>query len=686
MATAGAASQAPPAKVSPTEDAVEVHEKATSSVLKVPLESPTPESHPGERSALTADQQAKLDWLLAKVKTWTEIPSTKGKAGPLTDNDRFWLTRDCLLRYLRATKWHEKESEKRLLATLTWRREYGVDDLTFDHISPENETGKQVLLGYDNQCRPCHYLFPGRQNTPASPRQVQHLVFMVERVIDLMPPQQEALSLLIDFTPSKTRSYTAPGLGIAREVLSILQNHYPERLGKALIVHTPWAINVFFKLISPFIDPHTKEKLKFNDDMTKYVPAEQLVTEFKGNLEFEYNHASYWPALQELCRKKHDARWQRWVAGGQQIFELEDYLTGHLEVVTTPGAFPVITMSAAASTTTTTKAWAYTKRGLPRAALQLTTTHPLPAAFPPPGPAAAEEWLLIRVSYAALNPGDAVVMAFLPAVFRSAKTTVPCYDLVGTVLDVWTPPPPSSSSPSTTPTPAPAAPALRFRPGDTAIGFLVVAHMLRSGSGALQGTVALPAKYAVRLPSNRVPRDAAGLLLTACTAAEMITAATPAPAEAKLRRVVDYTQHANLADELARRYGQFDAVIDAFGDQALYKSCARILKPGGVYSAAGVHSATFSLWAVLKVGLTLAANALWPRTKWLGGTGRTWKAASMMDPGVELMERVVGLLGEGKLRVAVDSEWPFDKALDAFDVLLSGRARGKILIKVNDDE
>lgn len=387
MATAGAASQAPPTKDSPTEDAVEVHEKATSSVLKVPLESPTPESHSSERPALTADQQTKLDWLLAKVKAWTEIPSTKGKAGPLTDNDRFWLTRDCLLRYLRATKWHEKESEKRLLATLTWRREYGVDDLTFDHISPENETGKQVLLGYDNQCRPCHYLFPGRQNTPPSPRQVQHLVFMVERVIDLMPPQQEALSLLIDFTPSKTRSYTAPGLGIAREVLNILQNHYPERLGKALIVHTPWAINFFFKLISPFIDPHTREKLKFNDDMTKYVPAEQLVTEFKGNLEFGYDHASYWPALQELCRKKHDARWQRWVAGGQQICELEDYLTGHLEVGVA-GAKPIEATEPPSETAETTS-----ETGVAAKPAEAAEPSPVPAAVAATEPvaAAAEE-------------------------------------------------------------------------------------------------------------------------------------------------------------------------------------------------------------------------------------------------------------------------------------------------------
>jgi hypothetical protein len=222
-----------------------VQEKGSGPV-KVPLPAPLPGCRPKEQAALTADQQAKYDWLLAQVKSWTSIPSTtaggKGKSeagvAPLSDSEKQWLTRECLLRYLKATKWHQKESEKRLLDTLAWRREYGVETaLTPEHISPENETGKQILVGYDNEGHPCHYLNPGRQNTEPSPRQVQHLVFMLERVIDLMPPGQEKLALLINFKSSKSRTNTAPGIGLAREVLHILQTHYPERLGKALIIN-----------------------------------------------------------------------------------------------------------------------------------------------------------------------------------------------------------------------------------------------------------------------------------------------------------------------------------------------------------------------------------------------------------------------------------------------------------------
>jgi len=66
--------------------------------------------------------------------------------------------------------------------------------------------------------------------------------------------------------------------------------------------------------------------------MTQYVPVEQLWTEYPGGkLEFEYDHSLYWPALVKLAKDRREARKARWVAGGKQVGELEDYLNGPLE-------------------------------------------------------------------------------------------------------------------------------------------------------------------------------------------------------------------------------------------------------------------------------------------------------------------------------------------------------------------
>ena len=90
----------------------------------------------------------------------------------------------------------------------------------------------------------------------------------------------------------------------------------------------PWIVNGFFKLISPFIDPLTKEKLKFNEDMRQHAPPEQLWNEFQGDLEFEYEHSIYWPALMQVCQEKRREKKERWVTAGKHYGESEHYLKG----------------------------------------------------------------------------------------------------------------------------------------------------------------------------------------------------------------------------------------------------------------------------------------------------------------------------------------------------------------------
>ena len=150
---------------------------------------------------------------------------------------------------------------------------------------------------------------------------------MLDRTIDMLPPGQENACLIINFT--STGGGKIPTVGQARAVLNILQNHNPERLGRALISETPWYVNTFFKLISPFIDPVTREKMKFNEDLKLWVPKGNLWKHAKGGeLNFEYEHPVYWAALEKQVKEKREAFRQRWIEGGSRIGEHEEYLRG----------------------------------------------------------------------------------------------------------------------------------------------------------------------------------------------------------------------------------------------------------------------------------------------------------------------------------------------------------------------
>lgn len=119
-----------------------------------------------------------------------------------------------------------------------------------------------------------------------------------ERAKDLMPPGQESLVILIDYkrttlrtNPSiSTASKVSRGssvlvaeVNVCGQVLTILQHHYVETLGRGLVVNLPFLLNFFYKGISPFLDPITRDKVRayivFFLRMTQYLHADPFQPE-----------------------------------------------------------------------------------------------------------------------------------------------------------------------------------------------------------------------------------------------------------------------------------------------------------------------------------------------------------------------------------------------------------------------
>lgn len=311
--------------------------KSLENAVYVPFDRPSEKSKvPKDRELTEEQKQMYIDvykhFINPDIKVGQSEQQQRNKETDkftsLSEADKAWLTRECFFRYLRATKWVLKDCLERIELTLAWRREFGIDKNFEDEnkvngklVSNENATGKQVVLGYDNDARPCLYLKPGRQNTKTSVVQVQHLVYMLERVIDFMPSGQDSLALLIDFKPTDVGISTGkiPPMGTGRQVLHILQTHYPERLGKSLLCNIPLLGWTFLKIIHPFIDPLTREKLVFDQPFPDYVPTEQLDKEVGGDVNFVYEHDKYWPELIKLADEKKSKYVKRFEKFGSKV-------------------------------------------------------------------------------------------------------------------------------------------------------------------------------------------------------------------------------------------------------------------------------------------------------------------------------------------------------------------------------
>ena len=145
-----------------------------------------------------------------------------------------------------------------------------------------------------------------------------------------MPPGQESLVIIVDYKSTTLR--TNPSISVARKVLHILQQHYVETLGRAIVVNLPMLLSFFYKGISPFLDPVTRDKvglvnytdkiisngqknhayqMRFNPDLFELIPKSQLDADFGGEHTYEFDAQSYWDQIVAYVNNAYSSRKRR---------------------------------------------------------------------------------------------------------------------------------------------------------------------------------------------------------------------------------------------------------------------------------------------------------------------------------------------------------------------------------------
>ncbi|KVI02830.1 hypothetical protein Ccrd_018868 [Cynara cardunculus var. scolymus] len=214
------------------------------------------------------------------------IKDLRAAMGPLSGHALKFCTDACLRRYLVARNWNLEKAKKMLEETLEWRSNYKPEEIRWHEVANEGETGKVSRANFVDRCgRPVLIMRPGKQNA----------------ILNL-PEGQEQMSWLIDFSGYSMNASNIQ-LKTTRDILNVLQNHYPERLAIVVLYNPPKIFQAFYKVVSYFIDPKTHQKIKFvypNDKasteiMKSYFDTENLPSEFGGNpgLTLKYDHEEF---------------------------------------------------------------------------------------------------------------------------------------------------------------------------------------------------------------------------------------------------------------------------------------------------------------------------------------------------------------------------------------------------------
>ncbi|XP_060168817.1 uncharacterized protein LOC132599459 [Lycium barbarum] len=169
-----------------------------------------------------------------------------------------------LRRFLRARDLDIEKAAAMFLKYHKWRQSFvPKGSISVCEIPNEIAQNKMFMQGVDKQGCPIAVVFGGRhiQNKLGGLEEFKRfIVFALDKLCARTSPGREKFTIIADlqgfgYCNSDVRAYLA--------ALSIVQDCYPERLGKVLLVHVPYLFCTLWKILYPFIDNNTKKKIMF---------------------------------------------------------------------------------------------------------------------------------------------------------------------------------------------------------------------------------------------------------------------------------------------------------------------------------------------------------------------------------------------------------------------------------------
>ncbi|XP_065852789.1 uncharacterized protein [Euphorbia lathyris] len=168
-------------------------------------------------------------------------------------------------RFLRARELDIEKASTLFLKYLSWKRSIMPNGyISPSEIPTELGQNKLFLQGVDKSNRPIVVVFgakhiPYKGNLDEFKRFV---LFTLGRIFARMPPGQEQFIAIGDiegwgYTHCDIRAYLA--------AITIMQDFFPERLHKFVIVHAPYIFMTAWKVVYPIIDSKVKKKIVFVD-------------------------------------------------------------------------------------------------------------------------------------------------------------------------------------------------------------------------------------------------------------------------------------------------------------------------------------------------------------------------------------------------------------------------------------
>jgi hypothetical protein len=112
---------------------------------------------------------------------------------------------------------------------------------------------------------------------------------MIETIRKLFTSGNETATIILDLSGFSVRNLDYE---FVKFLINLLENHYPESLGVALVINAPYVFNSVWHIVKHWLDPVVRSKIifiKHLNDLSEYIDLSILPKQFDGELtSFKY--------------------------------------------------------------------------------------------------------------------------------------------------------------------------------------------------------------------------------------------------------------------------------------------------------------------------------------------------------------------------------------------------------------
>ncbi|KAJ6871485.1 patellin-6 [Populus alba x Populus x berolinensis] len=216
---------------------------------------------------------------------------------PLLSNDE--KADVILLKFLRARDFRVQDSLNMLEKCLSWRKEFGADDIVEEDLGFKELEGVVAYMhGYDREGHPVCYnaygVFKDKEmyerifgDEEKLKKFLRWRVQVLERGIRLLHFKPGGVNSIIQVTDLKDMPKRELRVA-SNQILSLFQDNYPEMVARKIFINVPWYFSMLYSVFSPFLTQRTKSKFVISKEgnvaetLYKFIRPEDVPVQYGG--------------------------------------------------------------------------------------------------------------------------------------------------------------------------------------------------------------------------------------------------------------------------------------------------------------------------------------------------------------------------------------------------------------------